>query len=72
LQSLQHPLSPSPVQSLGYAEADPTADVEGHDARNKLVLLARLAFGQSLRVGEVATRGIPVVTPQVSALELLA
>jgi homoserine dehydrogenase len=33
------------AQALGYAEADPTADVEGLDARNKLVVLARLAFG---------------------------
>ena len=33
------------AQELGYAEADPTADVEGHDAAAKLVLLVRLAFG---------------------------
>jgi homoserine dehydrogenase len=32
------------AQELGYAEADPTGDVEGHDAVNKLVILARLAF----------------------------
>jgi homoserine dehydrogenase len=35
----------SDAQSLGYAEADPTADVEGHDAVNKLAILVRLAFG---------------------------
>ena len=33
------------AQEAGYAEADPTADVEGIDAANKLVILARLAFG---------------------------
>jgi homoserine dehydrogenase len=33
------------AQAAGYAEADPTGDVEGHDAANKLVILARLAFG---------------------------
>ena len=33
------------AQELGYAEADPTGDVEGDDAVNKLVILARLAFG---------------------------
>lgn len=49
-------------QRLGFAEADPTADVEGHDARNKLVLLARLAFGKTLRLSDVETRGISGVT----------
>jgi homoserine dehydrogenase len=33
------------AQAAGYAEADPTGDVEGHDAANKLVILARLGFG---------------------------
>ena len=33
------------AQAAGYAEADPSGDVEGHDAANKLVILARLAFG---------------------------
>jgi len=36
------------AQRLGYAEADPSGDVEGHDAANKLVILARLAFDQWL------------------------
>ena len=34
------------AQALGYAEADPSGDVEGDDAVNKLVILARLAFGR--------------------------
>jgi Homoserine dehydrogenase len=33
------------AQDLGYAEADPTADVEGHDVQAKIALLAKLAFG---------------------------
>jgi homoserine dehydrogenase len=45
------------AQAAGYAEADPTGDVEGHDAVNKLVILARLAFGVWLEPGDVATTG---------------
>ncbi len=44
------------AQAAGYAEADPTADVEGLDAANKLVVLARLAFGAWLPPGDVALR----------------
>jgi homoserine dehydrogenase len=36
------------AQAAGYAESDPSGDVEGHDAANKLVILARLAFGEWL------------------------
>jgi homoserine dehydrogenase len=43
------------AQAAGYAEADPTGDVEGHDAVNKLVILARLAFGVWLEPSEVPT-----------------
>jgi homoserine dehydrogenase len=45
------------AQQAGYAEADPSGDVEGHDAANKLVVLARLAFGEWLEVGTVQLRG---------------
>ena len=41
------------AQAAGYAEADPRGDVEGDDAANKLVVLARLAFGRWLDVGSV-------------------
>ncbi len=44
------------AQELGYAEADPAGDVEGDDAVNKLVILARLAFGQWLDPGSVGRR----------------
>jgi homoserine dehydrogenase len=44
------------AQRLGYAESDPSGDVEGLDAVNKLVILARLAFGRWLDPAEIATR----------------
>jgi homoserine dehydrogenase len=43
------------AQAAGYAEADPTGDVEGHDAVNKLVILARLAFGRWIDPATVRT-----------------
>jgi homoserine dehydrogenase len=43
------------AQAAGYAEADPSGDVEGHDAANKLIILARLAFGAWLDPAEIAT-----------------
>jgi homoserine dehydrogenase len=44
------------AQLLGYAEADPSGDVEGDDAANKLVILARLAFGQWLDPATIGRR----------------
>jgi homoserine dehydrogenase len=44
------------AQALGYAEADPSGDVEGDDAVNKLVILARLAFGEWLRPASIVRR----------------
>ena len=44
------------AQRLGYAEADPAGDVEGHDAVNKLVILARLAFDRWLDPATIRTR----------------
>jgi homoserine dehydrogenase len=43
------------AQAAGYAEADPSGDVEGHDAVNKLVILARLSFGAWLPTEDVVT-----------------
>jgi homoserine dehydrogenase len=51
------------AQRLGYAEADPTADVEGYDARSKLALLAQIAFGQSINPTEIFCEGIRRITP---------
>ena len=46
------------AQDLGYAEADPTADVEGHDVRAKICILAKLAFGVTVPVESVPCQGI--------------
>ncbi|GKY96994.1 hypothetical protein MPSEU_000658200 [Mayamaea pseudoterrestris] len=46
------------AQDLGYAEADPTADVEGHDVRAKIALLAKLAFGQTVSESHIPCKGI--------------
>ena len=46
------------AQKLGYAEADPTDDVEGYDARRKLVLSANLAFSALLREQDIPCIGI--------------
>ncbi len=50
------------AQELGYAEADPTADVEGHDAAAKAALLARLAFHTPVPLSAVHREGITGVT----------
>lgn len=52
------------AQALGYAEADPTFDVEGTDAAHKLVILAAIAFGMPLQFSKVYTEGITKLTPQ--------
>lgn len=46
------------AQRLGYAEADPAADVEGHDAADKIAILAGLAFGGTVERAGIATEGI--------------
>ena len=52
------------AQRLGYAEADPTFDVEGIDAAHKLTILASIAFGIPLQFGKVYTEGISHITPE--------
>lgn len=52
------------AQRLGYAEADPTADVEGYDACRKLVLSANIGFGVSIREAEVPCFGISGIAAQ--------
>jgi homoserine dehydrogenase len=51
------------AQKLGYAEADPTFDIEGVDSAHKLTLLASLAFGIPLSFKKVYTEGITALTP---------
>jgi len=50
------------AQALGYAEADPTADIEGHDAAAKAALLASLAFHSTVTIDEVYCEGISAIT----------
>jgi homoserine dehydrogenase len=50
------------AQALGYAEADPTFDVEGIDAGHKLTILASIAFGIPLQFDKVFTEGITKIT----------
>jgi len=50
------------AQALGYAERDPTADVEGHDAAAKASIIASLAFGVRVVAGDVYREGITGVT----------
>lgn len=52
------------AQALGYAEADPTFDVEGIDAAHKLTILASIAFGVPLQFDKVYTEGITRLTRQ--------
>ena len=52
------------AQALGYAEADPSFDVEGIDAAHKLVILASIAFGISLQFDKVYTEGIAALDRQ--------
>jgi len=51
------------AQRLGYAEANPSADVDGYDARSKLAILAALAFGERITPSDIFTEGIRRITP---------
>ena len=50
------------AQKNGYAEKDPTADIEGHDACRKICILASLAFGKHVYPSQVETEGISNIT----------
>ncbi len=56
------------AQELGYAESDPTLDIEGYDAAGKLVILANELLGASKTIKDVKIKGISTITPQ--AIEL--
>jgi homoserine dehydrogenase len=51
------------AQRLGYAEADPSFDIEGHDTAQKLAILASLAFGTKIDPRAVYSEGIASITP---------
>ncbi len=50
-------------QELGYAEADPTGDVEGFDAAYKITTLATIAFGKRIKIDKVYREGITKISP---------
>lgn len=50
------------AQKMGYAENDPTADIEGHDACRKICILSDLAFGDKIDPEEVSCQGISGIT----------
>ena len=52
------------AQELGYAERDPSADVDGHDACRKICILASLAFGKHIYPKDVHTEGISSITAE--------
>jgi len=52
------------AQELGYAEADPTLDIEGIDSAHKLAILARLAYGIRIPFNKIHIEGISKITPQ--------
>lgn len=52
------------AQVAGYAEADPTADIEGHDARYKLAILADIAFTSRVDVNDIYSEGIKSISSQ--------
>src|SRR6202011_3173318 len=51
------------AQRLGYAEADPSADIDGFDARSKLAILAALAFGEKITPSDIYVEGIRRISP---------
>lgn len=52
------------AQALGYAESDPTADVDGFDAQYKLAILSSIAFGKSVPVESIYREGIRRIEPE--------
>ena len=52
------------AQELGYAESDPTNDVDGIDAAYKMVILSQFAFGMDVQFDQVGHKGIRKITPQ--------
>ena len=62
--SCDYPAALKEAKALGYAEQDPTADVEGFDSCRKLAILASLAFGRFISFEDIKTEGITKITPE--------
>lgn len=52
------------AQRLGFAEAEPSADVDGFDAGSKAAIIATLTYGQAVRTGDVYVEGISLITAE--------
>ncbi len=52
------------AQAAGYAESDPAADIEGHDAKYKLSIVASIAFTSRVNVNDIYSEGITKIAPQ--------
>ena len=61
-EGLSYEVALKQAQELGYAEADPTADVEGYDALSKVLILANVLMGASLIKDEISCQGISHLT----------
>jgi len=62
-QGCDYPTALAEAQRRGYAEADPTLDVDGTDAAQKLAILARLAYGVEIPLEVIERRGIDILQP---------
>lgn len=60
------------AQAGGFAEANPTRDISGRDAADKLVLMTEAAFGQCLTPDDIPTRGIDAITGDPKGFKLIA
>lgn len=67
-EGVSFPLALKEAQELGYAESDPTLDIEGYDAAGKLVILANELLGWSKNIKDVKVEGISKITSH--AIEL--
>lgn len=67
-EEIEFPAALREAQTLGYAEADPTFDIEGIDSAHKLTILASLAYNLPLSYDSIYREGITKVTPQDIAL----
>lgn len=62
-EGMSFPAALKEAQQKGYAEKDPTFDIEGIDAAHKLALLVRLAFASPITMDRITTRGIAKIDP---------
>ncbi|MGA9141622.1 MAG: homoserine dehydrogenase [Methanocella sp.] len=67
-EGLPYDMVLSEAKELGYAEADPTYDVEGIDTALKIVILANAAFGMNVSLKDVSVVGISSITPEALKL----